>query len=100
MTTEESSSSAQPPVLCDFCGRNSAEAGPMIEGRALIPVSTGRPIAHICVHCVGVCDSLFEQHQRKNTKGNLTIYEYGDNINIAAWGFYTPQPSGLRTGTA
>jgi ATP-dependent Clp protease ATP-binding subunit ClpX len=40
----------------------------MIEGRALIPVSTGRPVAHICVHCVGVCDSLFEQHQRKNAK--------------------------------
>jgi ATP-dependent Clp protease ATP-binding subunit ClpX len=68
VTTEESSSPAQPPVLCDFCGRNSAEAGPMIEGRALIPVSTGRPIAHICVHCVGVCDSLFEQHRQKNAK--------------------------------
>ena len=40
----------------------------MIEGKALIPVSTGRPIAHICVQCVGVCDSLFEQHQRKNAK--------------------------------
>ena len=35
MTTEDSSSPAQPPVLCDFCGRNSADAGPMIEGAAL-----------------------------------------------------------------
>ncbi|MGO9914426.1 MAG: ATP-dependent Clp protease ATP-binding subunit ClpX, partial [Isosphaeraceae bacterium] len=68
MTTEDSSSPAQPPVLCDFCGRNSALAGPMIEGRALIPVSAGRPIARICVHCVEVCDSLFEQHQRQNAK--------------------------------
>ena len=66
VTTEGSSYSAQPAVLCDFCGRNSALAGPMIEGRALIPVSPDRPIAHICVHCVDVCDSLFEQHQRKN----------------------------------
>ena len=39
----------------------------MIEGRALLPVATGRPITHICAHCVGVCDSLFDQHQRKNS---------------------------------
>ncbi len=45
MTTEGSSYPAQPAVLCDFCGRNSADAGPMIEGRALVPVSPGRPIA-------------------------------------------------------
>jgi hypothetical protein len=40
----------------------------MIEGRVLNPVATARPIAHICVQCVGVCDSLFEQHQRKNAR--------------------------------
>ena len=40
----------------------------MIEGRALIPMAMGRPIAHICAHCVGMCDSLFEQHQRKNAR--------------------------------
>jgi ATP-dependent Clp protease ATP-binding subunit ClpX len=31
-------------------------------------MSTGRPIAHICVQCTEMCDSLFEQHQRKNAK--------------------------------
>ncbi len=67
MTTEDSSSPAQPLVLCDFCGRNSADTGPMIEGTALKPMATGRPIAHICAHCVGVCDSLFEQHQRQTS---------------------------------
>ena len=39
----------------------------MIEGRALIPAFTGRPIARICAHCVGVCDGLFEQHQRQSS---------------------------------
>ncbi|MGA7496010.1 MAG: ATP-dependent Clp protease ATP-binding subunit ClpX [Isosphaeraceae bacterium] len=68
MTTEESSSLPQAPVLCDFCGRNSAEAGPMIEGRALVPMAMGRPISHICAHCVGMCESLFEQHERKNSR--------------------------------
>src|SRR5208337_4282370 len=68
VTTEESSSLAQAPVLCDFCGRNSAESGPMIEGRALIPMAMGRPISHICAHCVDMCDSLFAQHERKNSR--------------------------------
>jgi ATP-dependent Clp protease ATP-binding subunit ClpX len=67
-TTEDSSSPGPGPVLCDFCGRSSAEAGPMIEGRALLPLATGRPIAHICAHCVRVGEDLFEQHQRKNAK--------------------------------
>ncbi|MBV8487391.1 MAG: ATP-dependent Clp protease ATP-binding subunit ClpX [Planctomycetaceae bacterium] len=40
----------------------------MIEGRALLPMATGRPIAHICGHCVGVAEGLFEQHQRKSAR--------------------------------
>ncbi len=68
MTTEESPSPTQTPVLCDFCGRTTAEAGPMIEGRALIPASSGRPITHICANCVGACESLFEQHQRNHAE--------------------------------
>ena len=67
MTMEDSSSPAHPPVLCDFCGRTSADAGPMIEGAALNPMATGRPIAHICAHCVEACDGLFEQHKRKTS---------------------------------
>src|SRR5262249_11990511 len=39
----------------------------MIEGRALLPVNVGRPITHICAHCVGMCDNLFDQHQRKTS---------------------------------
>ncbi len=68
MTTQESSSPAQALVLCDFCGRTTADAGPMIEGRALLPMSAGRPITHICAQCVDMCDSVFEQHERKNAK--------------------------------
>ena len=68
MTTEESSSLPQAPVLCDFCGRTTTEAGPMIEGRALVPMATNRPIAHICAHCVEVGENLFEQHERKNAR--------------------------------
>ena len=40
----------------------------MIEGRALLPMSTGRPIAHICAHCVEVGEGLFAQHERKNAR--------------------------------
>ena len=40
----------------------------MIEGRALLPMSTGRPIAHICAHCVDVADDLFVQHERKSAR--------------------------------
>src|SRR6516164_8742805 len=58
-TTEDSSSPGPGPVLCDFCGRSSAEAGPMIEGRALVPTGMGRPIAHVCAHCVRVAEGLF-----------------------------------------
>ncbi|MFO0889058.1 MAG: ATP-dependent Clp protease ATP-binding subunit ClpX [Isosphaeraceae bacterium] len=68
MSTEGSSSPPSSPVLCDFCGRKSAEAGPMIEGRALLPTSPGRPIAHICAHCVSVGEDLFAKHERKNAK--------------------------------
>ena len=38
----------------------------MIEGRALLPMAAGRPIAHICGHCVGLAEGLFERHQRKS----------------------------------
>ncbi len=68
VTTDDSVSPPQPGVSCDFCGRTNTEAGPMIEGRALLPLSGNRPIAHICVHCVEVCDGLFEQHLRKNAR--------------------------------
>ena len=40
----------------------------MIEGRALVPMATGRPIAHICAHCVEVGEGLFAQHERKNAR--------------------------------
>jgi ATP-dependent Clp protease ATP-binding subunit ClpX len=40
----------------------------MIEGRALLPLASGRPITHICAHCVEVCDGLFAQHQQKNVQ--------------------------------
>jgi ATP-dependent Clp protease ATP-binding subunit ClpX len=40
----------------------------MIEGRALLPANMGRPIAHICAHCVNVGEGLFAQHERKNAR--------------------------------
>ncbi|WP_250847067.1 ATP-dependent Clp protease ATP-binding subunit ClpX [Aquisphaera insulae] len=67
MATDETKA-GQAPVHCDFCGRNTADAGPMIEGRALLPGSAGRPIAHICAHCTQLGEELFEQHERKNAK--------------------------------
>jgi ATP-dependent Clp protease ATP-binding subunit ClpX len=40
----------------------------MIEGRALVPAGIGRPIAHVCAHCVRVAEGLFAQHERKNAR--------------------------------
>ncbi|WP_076350571.1 ATP-dependent Clp protease ATP-binding subunit ClpX [Paludisphaera borealis] len=57
-----------PPISCDFCGRSSTEAGPMIEGKALQSLGPGHAIAHICGDCVEVCEGLFAQHERKNVQ--------------------------------
>ncbi len=53
-----------PPLACDFCGRPGNDAGPMIEGKALQAIAPDREIAHICSHCVEICDGIFEQHRR------------------------------------
>jgi len=58
----------QAPISCDFCGRGSAEAGPMIEGKALRANEPDHAIAHICNHCVDVCEGLFTQHERRNAR--------------------------------
>jgi ATP-dependent Clp protease ATP-binding subunit ClpX len=64
--TTDNSAGGTPPILCDFCGRTAAEAGPMIEGKALVPAGIRQQITHICSHCVEVCDGIFAQHERKN----------------------------------
>ncbi|MBX6315070.1 MAG: ATP-dependent Clp protease ATP-binding subunit ClpX [Isosphaeraceae bacterium] len=51
------------PIFCDFCGRSTTDAGPMIEGKALVAAGARREIAHICSRCVEVCDDIFEQHR-------------------------------------
>jgi len=40
----------------------------MIEGKALQTTDPEHAIAHICTHCVDVCDGLFAQHERRNTR--------------------------------
>lgn len=56
------------PIFCDFCGRTSADAGPMIEGKALAATDPRHEVAHICEQCVEACDGLFAQHARKSTQ--------------------------------
>jgi ATP-dependent Clp protease ATP-binding subunit ClpX len=38
----------------------------MIEGKALVATGASARIAHICSHCVEVCDGIFAQHERKS----------------------------------
>jgi len=66
--SQGSTTGGTPPISCDFCGRSSTEAGPMIEGKALQSMGPGQSIAHICDNCVDVCEGLFAQHDRQNTK--------------------------------
>jgi ATP-dependent Clp protease ATP-binding subunit ClpX len=40
----------------------------MIEGKALVAMNLRPEIAHICAHCVEVCDGLFLQHERQNVR--------------------------------
>ncbi len=40
----------------------------MIEGKALLAADSEHAIAHICNHCVDVCDGLFAQHERRNAR--------------------------------
>ena len=56
-----------PPILCDFCGRPTADAGPMIEGQALVATGARPEIAHICASCADACEGIFEKHGRKNS---------------------------------
>jgi ATP-dependent Clp protease ATP-binding subunit ClpX len=65
-TTESDPTGLIPPILCDYCGRNATDAGPMIEGKALVSAGLRQQIGHICANCVEACDGIFAQHERKN----------------------------------
>jgi ATP-dependent Clp protease ATP-binding subunit ClpX len=53
------------PTHCDFCGRPTTDAGPMVEGSALVQTGN-RPLnAHICNDCVRACDEIFRRHEPK-----------------------------------
>ncbi|GAC1472493.1 MAG: ATP-dependent Clp protease ATP-binding subunit ClpX [Isosphaeraceae bacterium] len=60
--TDGDESKATPPTLCDFCGRPTAEAGPMVEGSALAQAGLQRPNAHVCNDCVQACQEIFRRH--------------------------------------
>lgn len=64
-TTDENSNGGATPILCDFCGRSTADAGPMVEGKALVPGGQRLQVAHICAQCAEACDGLFHQHRQK-----------------------------------
>jgi ATP-dependent Clp protease ATP-binding subunit ClpX len=67
-TTDGGSTAGAPPILCDFCGRPGAEAGPMVEGKALVAAGLRPQVAHVCANCAATVDGIFEQHERKNTR--------------------------------
>ena len=51
------------PILCDFCGRSAADAGPMIEGKALVASGQRHELAHVCAQCAETCDGIFAKHR-------------------------------------
>ena len=56
------------PTFCDFCGRPGHEAGPLVEGKALVATGLKPQGAHICAQCAETSDKIFEQHERKNSQ--------------------------------
>ena len=64
--TEGNVAGAPAPTFCDFCGRLTTEAGPMVEGKALVPGGLRSQDAHICAACVGACEGIFRQYEKKN----------------------------------
>ena len=56
------------PILCDFCGRTAVDAGPMIEGKALVASGQRHELAHVCAQCAETCEGIFAKHERENTK--------------------------------
>ena len=63
--TDGNETKGPPPTLCDFCGRPTLDAGPMVEGNALAEAGQ-RPLnAHICQDCVGACHDIFRRHTAK-----------------------------------
>ncbi len=56
------------PILCDFCGRTAVDAGPMIEGKALVAAGQRQELAHVCAQCAETCDGIFAKHERENAK--------------------------------
>ncbi len=54
-----------PPTFCDFCGRNTQAAGPMVEGKALAQQGIRPGPAYICASCVEACDEIFDKYREK-----------------------------------
>ena len=47
-------------IVCNFCGKNERDVGPMIEGPDHI---------HICRTCVELCATIIKQEKRKSPQG-------------------------------
>ncbi len=43
-------------TTCSFCGKNSREVGPMVEGPSDV---------YICANCVDLCQNIFKQEKRR-----------------------------------
>jgi ATP-dependent Clp protease ATP-binding subunit ClpX len=54
-----------PPKLCDFCGRPTAETGPLVVGDVLVRSGLKPQPAHVCARCVEACEGIFRQHGRE-----------------------------------
>src|SRR5262249_16092976 len=53
-------------TYCDFCGRMTNQAGPMVEGNALVQSAVRSESSHICSQCVAACDGIFAKHEQKH----------------------------------
>lgn len=81
--TDRPGGEGTPSAFCDFCGRATNQAGPMVEGNALVSTGARNQPSHICGQCVSACDRIFEKHEQKHAlDGTLpTPRQLVDHLN-------------------
>ncbi|MCA1684544.1 MAG: ATP-dependent Clp protease ATP-binding subunit ClpX [Planctomycetia bacterium] len=63
--TDGNATKGPAPTHCDYCGRSTVEAGPMVEGSALVQGGERLQNSHICNDCVRACQEIFKRHEPK-----------------------------------
>ncbi len=62
--SDESGFKGRRVTTCSFCGKNSREVGPMVEGPSDV---------YICANCTELCQNIFKQERRRVQSGRPVV---------------------------